>query len=147
MAHHARPMLTTKCVYVLDDAPDFFVRQLLAESNHAGTDRSVLDYPEDFAFRAMTPESVVLEIARRWIQLGGQRPIAAPVFPVTVEASALAVISGEPGNGLVSARASASLSAGTTCCIICRSAAPTGTAKKIAATISGNILVFITLLL
>ena len=85
-------MPTTKRMYVLDDAPDFFVRQLLAESNHAGTDRSMLDHPEDFAFRSMTPESVVLEIARRWIQLSGQRPIAAPVFPMTVEAGALAVI-------------------------------------------------------
>jgi hypothetical protein len=76
----------------LDDAPDFFVRQLIAESNHAGTDRSMLDHPEDFAFRTMTPESVVLEIARRWIQLGSQWPIAAPVFPMTVETAALAVI-------------------------------------------------------
>ena len=71
-------MLTTKRMYVLDDAPDLFIRQLLAESNHAGTDRSVLDHPEDFAFSAMTPESLVLEITGRGIQLGGQRPIAAP---------------------------------------------------------------------
>src|SRR6185295_1811567 len=92
MAHHARPMLTTKCMYVLNEAPDVFIGQLLAESNHAGTGRSVLDHPEDFAFSAMAPESVVLEIARRWIQLGSQRPIAVSVFPVTVKACAFAVI-------------------------------------------------------
>src|SRR6185295_287730 len=85
-------MPTTKRMYVLDDAPDFFIGQLPGKSNHAGTDRSVLDHPADFAFSAMAPESVMLEIARRWIQLGSQRPIAAPVFPMTVEAGALAVI-------------------------------------------------------
>src|SRR5262252_2149617 len=92
MAHHARPMLTSKGAYVLDDTPDFFIGQFPAKSNHAGTDRSVLDHPEDFAFCAMAPESVMLEIARRWIQLGSQRTVAASVFPMTVETGAPAVI-------------------------------------------------------
>jgi hypothetical protein len=71
-------MLTTQGTEVLDDAPDFFVSQLLTKSNHGGTDRPVLDDPEDFTFRAMAPKSVVLEITGRWIQLGGQWPITTP---------------------------------------------------------------------
>src|SRR5438132_8234552 len=86
------PMLAGEAALILEDAPNFFVRQLPAKSNHAGTDRSVLDHPEDFAFIAMAPESLVLEIARRWMQLGSQRPIAATIFPMTVEAGALPVI-------------------------------------------------------
>ena len=92
MSHHARSMLAGKAALILNDAPDLFVRQLPAKSYHAGTDRSVFDHPEDFAFRAMAPESMMLEIARRWIQLGRHRPIAVPVFSMTVEAGALAVI-------------------------------------------------------
>ena len=74
-------MLITKGAYVLDDAPDFFIRQLLAESNHAGTGRSVLDHPEDFAFHTMAPESMVLEIAGRGIQLAASGPLPPPSFP------------------------------------------------------------------
>jgi hypothetical protein len=92
MAHHAWSMLASETTLILDDAPNFFVRQLPAESNHTGTDRSVLDHPEDFAFRAMAPESMMLEIAGRWIQLGSRWPIAAPIFSMTIEAGALAVI-------------------------------------------------------
>jgi hypothetical protein len=40
----------------------------------------------------MAPKSMVLEIARRWIQLSRHRPIAAPIFPMTVEAGPLTVI-------------------------------------------------------
>jgi hypothetical protein len=40
----------------------------------------------------MPPEAMMLEITGRRIQLSGHRPIAAPVFPVTVKASAFAVI-------------------------------------------------------
>jgi len=85
-------MLAGEAAHILDEAPDFFVRQLPAKSNHAGTGRSILDYPEDFTFRTMAPESMVPEIAGRWIQLGSQRPITVPVFPMAVEAAALAVI-------------------------------------------------------
>ncbi len=92
MAHHARSMLACEAAFILDDAPNFFVRQLTAKSNHAGTDRSVLDHPEDFAFCAMAPESMMLEIARRWVQLSRHRPIAVPIFSMTIEASPLTVI-------------------------------------------------------
>jgi hypothetical protein len=85
-------MRAGEAAHVWDDAPNFFVRQLPAKSNHAGTDRSVLDHPEYFAFRTMAPESMVLEIARRWIQFSGRGPIAAAVFPMTVETGALTVI-------------------------------------------------------
>jgi hypothetical protein len=49
-------------------------------------------------------------------------------------------ISGDAGNGLVRALASASLSAGTLGCIMCRSAAKTGTASDIRTTSNANIL-------
>src|SRR6185295_10697245 len=81
-----------EAAYILDEAPDFFVRQLPVKSNHAGTDRSVFDHPENFAFCAMAPESRLLEITGQWIQLGCQRPIAVPVCPMTVEAGTLAAI-------------------------------------------------------
>src|SRR5262249_27556360 len=73
-------------------APNFFVRQLLAKPDHTGTDRSVLDHPEDFAFCTMTPESMVLEITWRWIQLRRQWPMTIPICPMTVKAGPLAVI-------------------------------------------------------
>jgi hypothetical protein len=87
-------MLAREAPYILEEAPDLFVRQLTGKPDHAGTGRSVLDHPEDFTFRAMAPESMVPEITRRRIQLGCQRPIPVSVFPVTVEAAALAVIEG-----------------------------------------------------
>src|SRR5437660_4688904 len=92
MSHHPLPILVGETALILEDAPSFFVRQLPAKFNHAGTDRSVLDHPEDFAFIAMAPESRVLEIARRWIQLGCQRPLADTIFPMTVETGSLPVI-------------------------------------------------------
>jgi hypothetical protein len=85
-------MLAREAPQIGDETPDLFVRQLPAESYHAGTDRSVLDHPEDFAFRPMAPESMVVKIARGWIQLGSQRPITISVFSMTVEAAALAGI-------------------------------------------------------
>src|SRR4026208_1286544 len=90
--HHARSVHAGKTTLILDDAPDFFVRQLPAESDHAGTGRSVLDHPEDFTFRAMAPESIVLEITGRWVELCGQRAISTPIFPMTVEAGPLTII-------------------------------------------------------
>jgi len=57
-------MLTGEAADVLDEGPDLSVRQLISISNYAGTGRSVLDHPEDLAFRTLAPESVVLEIAR-----------------------------------------------------------------------------------
>src|ERR1043165_2068371 len=86
MSHHARSMLAGEVAHVLDKAPNFFVRQLPAKPDHAGTGRSVLDHPEDFAFCAMAPESMVLEITWRWIQLSRQRPMTISVFPMTVKA-------------------------------------------------------------
>jgi hypothetical protein len=53
----------------------------------------------------------------------------------------------ELGNGLASARAATSLSAGTSGCITLRSAALTGMARDTATTSNGNIPVFITLFL
>ena len=85
-------MLTGEAARVLDQGPDLFIRQLPAKSNHTGPGRSVFDYPKDFPFRPMAPESMVPEIARRRFQLGRQRPIAVPIFPMTVKAGALAVI-------------------------------------------------------
>jgi len=85
-------MLAGETSLMLNDAPDLLIRQLPAKSHHAGPDRSVLDHPEDFAFCPMAPESMVLEITRRWIQLSGYRPVTVPIFPMTVEAGALAVI-------------------------------------------------------
>ena len=55
-------MLAGEAAHILDEAPHFFVRQLPAKSNHAGANRSVLDHPEDFAFRAMAPA---------WLDLAG----------------------------------------------------------------------------
>ena len=81
MSHHARSMFAREALQVLDEAPYFFVRQLPGEPHHAGTGRSILHHPEDFAFRTMAPESMVSEIAGRWIQLGSQRPITVPLFP------------------------------------------------------------------
>lgn len=43
-------MFAGEAVHVLDEAPNLVVRQLPIKSNHAGADRSVFDYPEDFAF-------------------------------------------------------------------------------------------------
>jgi hypothetical protein len=40
----------------------------------------------------MAPKSMVLKIARRWIQLSGHRPIAAPVLSMTVETGPLTVV-------------------------------------------------------
>jgi hypothetical protein len=57
------------------------------------------------------------------------------------------MIFGELGNGLASARAATSLSAGTSGCTIFRSAAPAGMARDTTTTSNGNIPVFITLLL
>ena len=74
-------MLADEAAHVLDDTPNFFVRQLPAKSDHAGTDRSVLDHPEDIAFCAMAPESMVLEIAGRGIQLAASGPLPPPSFP------------------------------------------------------------------
>jgi hypothetical protein len=85
-------MLTTEVADVLDESPYLFVRQLPAKSDHAGSGRSVFYHPENFAFRTMAPESMLLEIPWRRFQLSGQRPIAIPLFPMTVEAGALAVV-------------------------------------------------------
>ena len=57
-------MLTGEAAEVLDEGPDLSVRQLISISNYAGIGRSILNQPEDFAFRTLAPESLVLEIAR-----------------------------------------------------------------------------------
>jgi hypothetical protein len=137
-------MFAGEAAQILDNAPDLFVRQLPAKSNHASTGRSVLDHPEYFTFRTMAPQPMVPEIAGRWIQLGSQRPIAVPIFSMTVEASPLSVVE---RLALVSARASASLSAGTSDCIMCRSAATAGAARETMTAINGNIFSFINFLL
>ena len=57
-------MLTGEASEVLDEGPDLPIRQLISISNEAGTGRSVFNQPEDFAFRTLAPESLVMEISR-----------------------------------------------------------------------------------
>ena len=58
-----RSLFTGEAADVLDEGPDLIVCQLISISNEAGIGGSVLNHPEEFAFRAMDPESLVLKIA------------------------------------------------------------------------------------
>jgi len=71
MTHHAWSMPAGEAAFILNEGPDLFVGQHLAESEHGRARRTVLDHPEKLAFCAMAPKSMVLKITRRWIQLSG----------------------------------------------------------------------------
>ena len=51
MSHHPVTMLSGKAPLVLNDRPDLFISELIAEPDHRGAGRAVLDHPEDLAFR------------------------------------------------------------------------------------------------
>ena len=54
--HHSVAMVSGKTALILDDRPDLFVAELIAEPDHRGAGRTMLDHPEDLTFRPMAPE-------------------------------------------------------------------------------------------
>lgn len=71
-------MFTGEGAFILNEAPDLFVGQDRTESGHGRAGRAMLDDPENFAFGAMAPESMVPEIARRRIEFRRRGPVAGP---------------------------------------------------------------------
>src|SRR5678816_4046606 len=76
-------MAAGKAAFVLDDRPDLFVVQLVAESDHGGPRRTILDHPEDLPFRTMAPKSMLVKILRGRIQRCGDRTIACTALSMT----------------------------------------------------------------
>lgn len=91
-----RSLRSCEAALVLDDGPNFLIRELADESDHAGAGRAVLDHPEDFAFGAMPPESMVVEVSRGWVEPGRSRTVSHSVLAVAVEAGTFAVIEDLP---------------------------------------------------
>lgn len=92
MTSHARSMFPGKSTLILNERPDLFIGQDLSESDHAGTRRAMFDDPEEFAFGAMSPKSVVLKITRSRIQFGASWSFTVSVRSMTGEAGTLAVV-------------------------------------------------------
>ncbi len=89
-AHSLHTMMAAESPFVLNESPDLLVGQLVREADHAGTGRAVLDHPEDFAFSPMAPESVVLKIAGRGIELSRQRPVSVALGSMAIDTGAFA---------------------------------------------------------
>jgi hypothetical protein len=95
---HASTVTMSSCEgpFIPDQRPYVFVRQLAGKADHAGARRSMLDDPENFSFRAMTPETVMLEAPGSRVQLGRRRPVPVTERAVTIDAGTLAGIQGFP---------------------------------------------------
>jgi hypothetical protein len=52
-----------KTAFIFDDGPDVLVGKLVAESDHRGPGRPILDHPEHLAVRPVAPKSVMMEIS------------------------------------------------------------------------------------
>jgi len=92
MPHHARSVHASEGTLILNEGPDLFIGQDLPEPDHAGAGRAIFNDPEEFAFGAMSPKSVVLKITRRGIQLGTPRSFSVSVRTMTGEADTFAVV-------------------------------------------------------
>jgi hypothetical protein len=89
-------MFTGETAFVLDNSPDLLVRQQAAEWEHAGPRRAVLDDPEDFTFRAVAPEPMVVEIARGRFEVGRRHAVTLPAGSMTIHTRPLALVQGFP---------------------------------------------------
>jgi hypothetical protein len=76
----------------LDDRPDLFVRELIAESDHSRPGNPILDHPEHFTFAPMVPKPMMMKISGARTQRGRKRSIACPALTMTGHARSLAFI-------------------------------------------------------
>jgi len=81
-----------KSALILNEGPDLFIGQDLPESDHAGAGQAMFDDPEEFAFGAMSPKTVMLKIPRSGIQLDTHKPFTVSVHSMTGETRALSVV-------------------------------------------------------
>ena len=85
-------MSTREGVFVLDDCPNFLIRQRTGEGNHCRPGDPVLDHPENLPFCPMSPEPMMMEITGRRIESRCGWTIAPPVCAMAVEASSFALV-------------------------------------------------------
>ena len=52
-----------KTALVLENRPDLFVAELIGESDHGRSRYPVLDHPEQFAFRPVSPQPMMMEVS------------------------------------------------------------------------------------
>jgi hypothetical protein len=106
-------MAPGKAPLILHDRPHLLVGQHAAESDHAGSRRTVLDHPKDFTLGAMAPEPVMVKVTRGRIEAGRAGPISAAGRSMAGDTDAFPFIKrfslfddfGGSGKGLVNARA------------------------------------------
>jgi hypothetical protein len=85
-------MAAGKAAFILDDRPNLIVSELIPESDHGGSRRTILDHPEDLSFRTMTPKSVLVKVPGGRIQRCGDRTITCSALTMTSHAGSLALI-------------------------------------------------------
>lgn len=90
------PMAVGKTAFILNYRPDFFVSELVAESDHGSPRHPILDHPEEFSLRPVTPKAVMVEISWGGIQRCRERAIACSTLTMTIEASSPALIERSP---------------------------------------------------
>ena len=85
-------MSTRKSALVLDERPNLFVGKLVAEADHRGPRRPILDHPKEFTLRTVSPKTMMVKISRGGVQCCRDRPIASSGLAMTIHASALALV-------------------------------------------------------
>ena len=88
----SRSMATRKTSFILDDRPNLFVGELIAESDHGSPVHPILDHPEHFTFRPVTPKTVMMKVSGARIQGGRKRSIACSVLSVTRHTRSLPLV-------------------------------------------------------